>query len=116
MSLENCLFCKIIKKEIPSSIILETKDYFVFKDINPIAPIHCLIVPKKHVENVNDAQEDDKELLGEIFFVAKELAKKLDVLESSFRLVFNTNELAGQTVFHLHCHFLANREFHWPPG
>lgn len=110
------IFSKIIDREIPAEIIYEDEQLIAFKDINPQAPIHILIVPKKEIPTINDITEDDVGLMGRIFIAAKELAKKFNLSERGYRLVINCNEEAGQTVFHIHCHLLGGRTFHWPPG
>ncbi len=114
--MNSCIFCKIINKEIKSEIVYEDDIVIAFKDINPQAPLHLLIVPKKHIENVNEVNSEDKELVGHVFVVAKEIAKKFNVDKDGYRIVVNTGKFAGQAVFHIHFHFLAGREFSWPPG
>ncbi|MFL2725484.1 MAG: histidine triad nucleotide-binding protein [Gammaproteobacteria bacterium] len=109
------LFQKIIDKEIPADIIYEDDLSLVFKDINPQAPTHLLIIPKKPIVKVADASEADKELLGHLMWVAGEVAREIGV-EDAFRLVINNGAKAGQSVFHLHLHLLSGRSFSWPPG
>ena len=109
------LFQKIIDREIPADIIYEDDLSLVFKDINPVAPIHLLIIPKKQIEKIADLKESEKDLLGHLMLVAGKVARQLGV-EEAFRLVVNNGEGAQQSVFHLHIHLLAGREFHWPPG
>ena len=109
------LFQKIIDKEIPADIIYEDDISLVFKDINPQAPIHLLIIPKKQIVKVSDASKEDKDLLGHLMWVAGEVARQLGV-EDSFRLVVNNGAKAGQSVFHVHIHLLSGRPFTWPPG
>ena len=109
------LFKKIIDREIPADIVYEDDDCLVFKDINPAAPIHLLIIPKKQIEKVADAESIDKDILGHLILVAGNVARDLGV-EDSFRLVVNNGSGAQQTVFHLHIHLIAGREFNWPPG
>ena len=109
------IFQKIIDKEIPADIIYEDEKSLVFKDINPVAPIHILIIPKKQIEKISDAEESDQDLLGHLFLVAGKVARQLGV-ENAFRLVVNNGAGAQQTVFHLHIHLIAEREFSWPPG
>lgn len=109
------LFQKIIDKEIPADIIYEDDLSLVFKDINPQAPTHLLIIPKKPIVKVADASEADKELLGHLMWVAGEVARDIGV-EDAFRLVINNGAKAGQSVFHLHLHLLSGRSFSWPPG
>ena len=110
------IFTKILKGEIPAAIEYEDEDVAAFKDINPQAPVHILIVPKKQIPTLNDADEGDSTLLGKIILTASKLAKKYDVDQKGYRLVLNCNEDAGQTVFHIHCHLLGGRPMRWPPG
>ena len=110
----DCLFCKIIKKEIPSKLAFEDENVYAFHDINPQAPTHLLIVPKKHLAGVVELGEGDKGLAGALILQAKRLAESLKL--KSYRLVFNSGAEAGQSVFHLHLHLLSGRRFHWPPG
>ena len=113
--MKDTLFQKIIDKEIPADIVYEDDHCLVFKDINPVAPIHLLIIPKKQIEKIADAELLDQNLLGHLFLVAGNVARDLGV-EDAFRLVVNNGSGAGQTVFHLHIHLIAGREFTWPPG
>ena len=109
------LFQKIIDREIPADIVYEDDLSLVFKDINPVAPIHLLIIPKKQIEKIADSTESEKDLLGHLMLVAGKVARQLGI-EEAFRLVVNNGEGAQQSVFHLHIHLLSGREFHWPPG
>lgn len=109
------IFQKIINKEINADIIYEDEKSLVFRDINPVAPTHLLIIPKKHIEKISNANEEDQDLLGHLFLVAGKVAKELGI-DDAFRLVVNNGAGAQQTVFHLHIHLLAEREFSWPPG
>ena len=109
------IFQKIIDKELPADIVYEDESCLAFKDINPVAPIHILIIPKKRIEKISDSNTEDKELLGHLFLVAGNIAKDLGI-EDAFRLVVNNGAGAQQTVFHLHIHLIAGREFNWPPG
>ena len=109
------IFQKIIDKEIPADIIYEDEKSLVFKDINPVAPTHILIIPKKQIEKISDAEQTDQDLLGHLLIVAGKVARQLGV-ENAFRLVVNNGAGAQQTVFHLHIHLIAEREFSWPPG
>ena len=109
------IFQKIIDKEIPAEILFEDDKCLVFKDINPIAPIHVLIIPKKPIEKISDSKKEDTELLGYLLLKARDIARELGV-EEAFRLVVNNGAGAQQTVFHLHIHLIAGREFSWPPG
>lgn len=109
-----CIFCAIIEKKLKANVVLETGRILAFHDINPIAPTHVLIVPKKHVANISELSEKDLDLVAEMMLKAKELAAKL--IGTGYRLVINNGEEAGQTVFHLHMHLLGGRNFSWPPG
>ena len=109
------IFQKIIDKELPADIVYEDESCLAFKDINPVAPIHILIIPKKRIEKISDSNTEDKELLGHLFLVAGNIARDLGI-EDAFRLVVNNGAGAQQTVFHLHIHLIAGRELNWPPG
>lgn len=115
-NVENCIFCKIINGEIPCEKIYEDEKVISFKDINPEAPIHVLIIPKKHISSVNDLMEEDAEIIGHIFMVGKEIAVRLGVESSGYRIVTNCGKDAGQTVEHIHFHLLGGRSLQWPPG
>jgi histidine triad (HIT) family protein len=108
--MNNCLFCKIIAKKIPAKIEYEDKDIIVFDDINAKAPVHLLIVPKKHLVNINNFSESDKDLAGKIFLIAKKMAKKFDIFNSGYRLIINNGLNAGQEVNHLHIHLLGGKK------
>ena len=110
------IFNKIINKEIRADIVFENDKVIAFKDINPAAPIHLLIIPKKNIKTINDIEENDKELIGELFLAAKKIAKDYNIDKNGYRLIFNCNDDAGQTVFHIHMHLLAGRKLSWPPG
>ena len=110
------LFMKIINREIPADIVFETKDVLAFRDINPQAPVHILIIPKVHIRTVNDIGKDQAKLVGHLFLAAKEIAGEENLSEDGYRLVMNCNRAAGQVVFHIHLHLLGGREFSWPPG
>ena len=107
---EKSIFQMILDKEIDSEIIYEDDNIFSIKDINPAAKVHLLIIPKKRIETINDLQEEDKDLIGSMVLVAKELAKKYEIDESGYRLVWNTNEDGGQTVYHIHLHLLGGQK------
>ena len=109
------IFSKIIKREIPADIVYEDDDCLAFRDISPQAPVHILVIPKEPVVKVADASESHKQLLGHLLLVASDIAKK-EGYGDAFRLVINNGEKAGQSVFHLHVHILAGRNFSWPPG
>lgn len=114
--MDDCLFCKIIKGEIPSSKVYEDDRIYCFRDITPQAPTHILIIPKKHIESLNAINEEDKELIGYIFAKAKEIAISSGLESNGYRIVMNCGKDGGQTVPHLHFHLLGGREFGWPPG
>ena len=113
--MNDTIFQKIIDKELPADIVYEDNSCLAFKDINPVAPVHILIIPKKKIEKISDSNQEDKELLGHLILVAGDIAKDLGI-EDAFRLVVNNGAGAQQTVFHLHIHLIAGREFRWPPG
>ncbi|MCX8094271.1 MAG: histidine triad nucleotide-binding protein [Candidatus Goldbacteria bacterium] len=114
--MQDCLFCKIIKGEIKSKKVFENESVFAFEDINPTAPIHILIVPKKHFASLNEMTPQDKDIVGEIFLAAKNIAKEKNIDKSGYRTVFNTGPDAGQAVHHIHLHLLGGRKFSWPAG
>ena len=109
----NCLFCKIVNKEIPSETVYEDKNFLAFEDIHPIAPLHVLIIPKKHIPALDRVGLRDKELIGEMFFVSKKVAESRGVAGTGYRLIFNVGEDAGQTVDHLHLHLLGGKKLSW---
>lgn len=112
----DCLFCKIAAKQIPAKLVAETDDALAFHDIAPKAPVHVLVIPKKHVPTLNHLAPEDGALVGKLHLLAKEVAEKLGVATSGWRAVMNTNGDAGQTVFHIHLHVLGGRQLEWPPG
>jgi histidine triad (HIT) family protein len=114
--MQECLFCKIIKGEIASEICYRDDKVIALKDIKPQAPVHLLIIPKKHISTLLELREEDKELVGHIYSVANQLAKRESLARSGFRVVANCGPDSGQEVFHIHFHLLAGRKFAWPPG
>jgi len=114
--MSDCLFCKIIADEIPSKKLYEDDEMLAFLDIEPRAPVHFLIIPKKHINNLMDTQPEDSALIGRLFFKAQEIAKEQGCEEKGGRFVINTKTNGGQTVNHLHIHFLGGRMLGWPPG
>lgn len=111
-----CLFCRIISREIQATIVYEDEQVVAFNDINPQAPTHVLLVPRRHIESLNDLTRDDDQLVGDLVRRAAAIARQRGVSTSGFRTVFNTNADAGQSVFHIHLHLLGGRAMHWPPG
>jgi len=111
-----CLFCKIINREIPSSIVYEDDHVLAFTDINPQAPTHLLVVPKRHIETLNDLAPGDDAIVGELVRRAAAIADERGIAAGGYRVVFNTNRDAGQTVFHIHLHLIGGRSMTWPPG
>ncbi|XOV80728.1 MAG: histidine triad nucleotide-binding protein [Aestuariibacter sp.] len=109
------IFTKIINREIPAEIIYEDDKALAFKDINPQAPIHFLVIPKKPIATVNDIQEKDRELVGHLYIVVQKIAKEFGFAEDGYRTVMNCNEFGGQTVYHIHLHVLAGKPLGWPP-
>ena len=114
--MSDCLFCKINKGGIPTEKVYDSDEVFAIKDINPQAPIHLLIIPKKHFSTVLEIQEEDHELIGSIYSIANRLAKKNGLDQTGFRVVVNCGAEAGQSVFHIHYHLLGGRPLKWPPG
>lgn len=112
----DCLFCKIVRHELPASIEFEDERVLAFNDVNPQAPMHVLIVPKRHIATLNELSVEDDQLLGEIVRRGALIAKARGISADGFRTVFNTNRAAGQTVFHVHLHLLGGRSMAWPPG
>ena len=112
----DCFFCKIAKKEIATDLIYENKNIVAFRDINPQAPVHILLIPKLHFSTLNDLMSNDKYLAGNLIDNAAKLAKREGIAEQGYRTVFNCNEWGGQTVYHIHLHLLGGRKFGWPPG
>lgn len=112
----DCLFCKIIKREIPADIVYEDDEVLAFNDINPQAPTHILIIPKKHIATLNDIEEPDLAMIGRLQYTAAQLAREGGFAEDGYRVVMNCNEMGGQTVYHIHMHLMGGREFTWPAG
>ena len=114
--MSDCLFCQIISRDIQASIVYEDERILAFNDINPQAPTHVLVVPKRHIATLNDLAAGDDQIVGELVRRAAAIAKAKGISAGGFRTVFNTNREAGQTVFHIHLHLLGGRSMHWPPG
>ena len=114
--MSDCLFCRIAKKEIPASLVHDDDELVAFNDINPQAPMHVLIVPRRHIATLNDLQPGDDALMGKMLRLAADLARRQGHAERGYRTLLNCNREAGQTVFHIHLHLLAGRGLGWPPG
>ncbi len=112
----DCIFCKIASKEIPAELLYDDEKIVAFKDVNPQAPEHIIIIPKTHIEKVSDITEDNKHIVGELILAATKIARQLNIEKTGYRLVINCNEHGGQAVFHIHLHLLGGRQLNWPPG
>jgi histidine triad (HIT) family protein len=112
----DCIFCKIIEGDIPSEKVYEDELVYAFNDIEPAAPQHVLIIPKKHIASLNDLNEENSKVISHIFIIASKIAKKLGVDKDGYRVVSNCGEAGGQTVPHIHFHLIAGRNLQWPPG
>jgi len=112
----DCIFCKIASKEIAATVVYEDDDILAFRDINPVAPSHILIIPKKHIPTINDLSPEDQSLLGKMILVAKQIAEEEGISKSGYRLVLNCEKDGGQEVFHIHLHLIGGRKMTWPPG
>jgi len=116
MGSPDCIFCRIVKKEIPAKIVFENNKILAFEDVKPQAPEHILLIPKHHIEKTSDLTEANIHMIGELILAAKKIARERGVEDSGYRIVLNCNKDAGQEVFHLHLHLLGGRKFSWPPG
>lgn len=114
--MSDCIFCKIIDKKIPARIIYEDEHAIAFEDINPQAPVHTLVIPRKHIPTLLDIKEEDNNLIGHLVKVANKIANDKGIAEKGFRVVTNCNPESGQTVYHIHLHILGGRQMYWPPG
>lgn len=114
--MEDCLFCKIVKKEIHTKVVFENERILAFEDINPQAPLHILIIPKEHIASLNEVPEEKRNILAELLLQARQIAKEKGISEKGYRIVLNTAKDAGQAVFHIHFHLLGGRRMMWPPG
>lgn len=112
----DCIFCQIVTRTIPSRKIYEDEHCLAFEDINPQARVHILVIPKKHFSSLSEVQESHATLLGHLLIICAKMAKEQGVESSGYRVIVNTGQQAGQSVFHLHLHVLGGRVFHWPPG
>lgn len=116
MAATDCLFCKLVARDIKADIVYEDEHLLAFRDIHPQAPIHILVIPKQHIATLNDAIDEHASLLGRMMLAAQAIARDMGVSENGYRLVMNCNRDGGQAVFHIHLHLLAGRSLHWPPG
>jgi histidine triad (HIT) family protein len=116
MSQQDCLFCKIVGGDLSADIIYENDSLIAFRDINPVAPTHILLIPRRHIATMNDLQDGDAALAGELFATAADIAADEGLADDGYRVVMNCNEAAGQSVFHIHLHLLGGRPMSWPPG
>lgn len=116
MSRQDCLFCRILDGEIPAEVIYESAAAIAFRDINPQAPTHVLIIPRRHISTINELEDGDEEIVGQLFLVAKNVARQEGLADDGYRVVMNCGEGAGQSVFHIHLHLFGGRILNWPPG
>lgn len=112
----DCLFCKIVKGDIPANILYQDSDTIAFEDAIPQAPVHFLVIPKKHISTLNDLTEQDTPIIGRLPIIAAKIARKKDIWNTGYRITINCNEMGGQTVYHIHMHVLGGRVMKWPPG
>ncbi len=116
MSNEDCLFCKILNGDIPADLVYESDSAIAFRDRNPHAPTHVLVIPRKHIPTINDLDDADRDVVGSLYMAARDIARQEGIADDGYRTVMNCNEGAGQTVFHIHLHVLGGRSLGWPPG
>ena len=116
MTESDCLFCKIVAGEINADVVFETDHAIAFRDINPQAPTHVLIIPRRHISTINDLAETDADIVGQLYLAARDIAVQEGIADAGYRTVINCNADAGQTVFHIHLHLLGGRILSWPPG
>jgi len=114
--MEDCIFCKIISGDIPANIVYQDDDVVIFEDVNPVAPVHILAVPRRHISTINDLNEEDAQLLGTLMLRLKAAAQGYTELKNSYRIIANCGRESGQSVFHVHLHLLGGRSMRWPPG
>ena len=116
MTEQDCIFCKIVDGGLPADIVFEGDSLVAFRDLNPKAPTHILLIPRRHIATMNDLQNGDEALVGELFLAAAKIAADEGLAEDGYRVVMNCNEAAGQSVFHIHLHLMGGRTMTWPPG
>ena len=114
--MQTCLFCRIIERQAPAKIVYEDEQVVAIEDIHPQAPVHLLVLPRKHLTSLREASAEDEPVLGRLLTIAAKLARERQLDSKGYRTVINTGSLAGQSVFHVHVHVLGGRAFHWPPG
>ena len=114
--MSDCLFCKFVSGEIKPNIVFEDDEVLAFRDVNPQAPTHILVIPKRHISTLNEIRPNDTELIGKLYLAAQQVAKEEGIAEPGYRTLINCNAEAGQTVFHIHLHLLGGRPMGWPPG
>ncbi len=114
--MSDCLFCKMVSGDIQPNVVYEDDDVLAFRDLNPQAPTHILVIPKRHISTLNDLEPDDEPLMGKMVLAAARIAEKEGIAEAGYRTLLNCNAEAGQTVFHIHLHLLGGRPMGWPPG
>ncbi len=112
----NCLFCKMVAGDIKPDVVYEDDSVLAFRDLNPQAPVHILVIPKKHISTINDMSHDDERLIGKLYMAAKKITKQEGISEDGYRAVINCNKDGGQAVYHIHLHLLGGRSMVWPPG
>ena len=116
MGAQDCLFCRIVDGSLPADIVYENDSLIAFRDIDPKAPTHILLIPRRHVATMNDLQDGDESLVGDLFLTAARIAADEGLADDGYRVVMNCNEAAGQSVFHIHLHLMGGRTMTWPPG
>jgi histidine triad (HIT) family protein len=114
--MDDCIFCKIVAGEIPADLVYEDDAVVAFRDLNPQAPTHVLVIPRRHIATLNDLGPEDADIMARLFLAAREIAAREGFAEAGYRTVVNCNEAGGQSVFHIHLHLLGGRMMHWPPG
>lgn len=114
--MEDCIFCKIVNRQIPSRIVYEDDSILAFHDIDPKAPVHVLVIPKQHIPSINEVTQENSQVIAHLFATLPEIARRLGIKDSGYRVVVNCGKDAGQAVNHLHCHVLGGRSLTWPPG
>lgn len=114
--MSDCIFCKIVSGDIPGDIVYQDDDVLAFRDLQPQAPVHVLVIPKRHISTINDLQADDAGLVGKLYLAAKDIAAQEGMADSGYRCVMNCNDDGGQSVHHIHLHVLGKRQMNWPPG